>query len=86
MQRAKGPDHATSIWPNPIPTYGGDTVLRLPPANADNAGDADDAAELERIGQAVMELQFAAEGLSGATRDEAVITGLQALESQGIGR
>ncbi len=30
LQDGTEPPHATSIWPNPLPTYGGDTVLTVP--------------------------------------------------------
>ena len=80
LQQGERPVQPTELWANPIPTYGGDTVLRLPPDGSDDVG------HLERIGQAVMEIQFAAEGLAGAVRDEAVIARLKVLESQGIGR
>ncbi len=80
LQKGERPAQPTDHWPNPVPTYGGDTVLRLPPNGSD------DAAYLQRIGQAVMAVQFEAEDLSGAERDEFVIACLKQMESQGIGR
>ncbi len=79
LQKGERPAQPTDHWPNPVPTYGGDTVLRLPPNGSD------DGATLQRIGQAVMEVQFEAEGLTGAARDEAVIARLKQLEAEGIG-
>ena len=72
------PEHVASFWPDPAPTYGGDTVLRLP------AGDGDDRAFLRRAGKAAMERQFAAEGLTGAARDDRVVAALKDLEANGL--
>lgn len=71
------PAHVTAFRPNPIPTYGGDTVLRIPPGG-------DGRALLQRAGAAVMEIQFAAEGETGEARDRRVIDALKALEAQGV--
>ena len=72
------PEHVSSIWPNPVPTYGGDTVLRLPAV-----GD-DDRALLRGAGMAVMERQFAAEALKGEARDARVVAALKDLEADGL--
>jgi len=72
------PQQPTAAWPSPIPTYGGDTVLRLP------LDRNDDRAFLQRVEAAVMEAQFAAEHLSGDERDGHVIDGLKRLEADGI--
>jgi phenylpropionate dioxygenase-like ring-hydroxylating dioxygenase large terminal subunit len=80
LRKGERPAQPTDHWPNPVPTYGGDTVLRLPPNGSD------DGATLQRVGQAVMEAQFEAEGLTGAARDEAVIARLKRIEADGIGR
>jgi nitrite reductase/ring-hydroxylating ferredoxin subunit len=69
------PDHVTRIWKNPIPTYGGDTVLNIP------ADTADDCSRLIDTGEKVMQIQFDAEALTGAVRDQAVIDSLKSLES-----
>jgi len=69
------PDQVTCIWENPIPTYGGDTVLNIPVAAAD------DSSRLIDTGEKVMQIQFDAEGWSGAARDQAVIDSLKSLES-----
>jgi phenylpropionate dioxygenase-like ring-hydroxylating dioxygenase large terminal subunit len=83
LEHGERPAQPTDLWANPVPTYGGDTVLRLPPDQADGAGDA---AYLERIGQAVMEIQFQAETLAGAARDATVIERLKRLEAEGLGQ
>lgn len=78
LQAGREPERATEIWPGPIPTYGGDTVLRIPP----NGGD--DRALLRAVGRAVMETQFAAEDQVGAVRDQAVIEDLKSIEAEGV--
>jgi nitrite reductase/ring-hydroxylating ferredoxin subunit len=78
LQDGKEPPHATSIWPNPLPTYGGDTVLTVP------ANGGDDRKLLQKVGMAVMDIQFAAEHLKGHERDEQVIAALKSLESEGV--
>ncbi len=70
------PAAVTAHRPNPVPTYGGDTVLCLP-------ANGDDRAFLRRIGAAVMDIQFAADALTGETRDREIIEALRALEAQG---
>jgi hypothetical protein len=60
-----------------IPTYGGDTVLRLP------ATSGDDRKFRRDIAAKVMELHFAADSLQGAARDRFMIDKLGELESAG---
>jgi hypothetical protein len=69
------PGHVTGIWPNPIPTYGGDTVLHVP------ADTADDSSRLIDTGEKVMQVQFDAEALTGVARDQVVIDALKSFES-----
>ena len=78
LEAGNPPGQVNDFWPNPVPTYGGDTVLSLPPAG-------DDRALLLDIGERVMQIQFDAESLSGAQRDRFVIDALRALEA-GEGR
>jgi nitrite reductase/ring-hydroxylating ferredoxin subunit len=79
LLEGKEPGHATDIWPEgPIPTYGGDTVLTLPR----NGGD--DGALLREVGGAVMQAQFAAEGLPEAARIAQIVVALKALEAEGV--
>ena len=74
---AKGvkPEHTSDYWSNPVPTYGGDTVLNIP---LDSKNDSD---LLQEIDKAVMEIQFDAEALVGSERDKRVIQALKNLES-----
>ncbi len=75
LQNGIKPGHTQDIWPNPVPTYGGDTVLRVP----QNGGD--DSQLLKSIGEAVMNIQFDADGLAGEERDQHVIQALKQLEA-----
>jgi nitrite reductase/ring-hydroxylating ferredoxin subunit len=76
LEQGIEPLHVTGSWPNPIPTYGGDTVLRVPR----QAGD--DSELLNEIGEQVMQIQFEAESISGEARDAAVIAALKSLEAK----
>jgi len=78
LEKGIEPPHASGIWPGPAPTYGGDTVLRFP------VGNGDDRKLLRDVAAAVMEIQFAAEDLTGAARDDQVIAGLKRLEAEGL--
>jgi hypothetical protein len=78
LQGGKQPSHVGDFWPNPVPTYGGDSVLSIPT----QAGD--DSAELTEIGERVMQIQFDAEHLSGDHRDQTVIEALKALEAESL--
>ncbi len=62
-----------------VKTYGQDTVLTLPPRNAE-----DDQAYLGRIGSAVMELQFALEDWNGGIRDDEIVRRLKELGAAGV--
>jgi hypothetical protein len=75
LAAGKEPEHVTRFWQNPVPTYGGDTVLRLP------ASGPDDAALLAEVGERVMQIQFEAESLTGAERDAQVIEQFKSLEA-----
>jgi len=75
LESGKKPDHVNGHWPNPVPTYGGDTVLHIPVTREN------DSELLIEIGNKVMQLQFDAEQLQGETRDQSVIDALVALES-----
>ena len=69
------PEHTSDHWSNPVPTYGGDTVLNVP------MGANGDAELLRKIDKAVMEIQFDCETLTGSERDERVIQALKDLEA-----
>ena len=75
LQQGVEPDQVAAHWANPVPTYGGDTVLRIPPAE-------NDSELLNEIGERVMQIQFDAENLEGEQRDQAVIDALVALEAE----
>ena len=75
LEAGTKPDHVTDIWQNPIPTYGGDTVLHIP------AAAADDSSRLIDTGEKVMQIQFDAEALTGTERDQSVIDAFKSLES-----
>jgi len=78
LQDGVEPAHACALWPNPVPTYGGDTVLTVP-------ANGDDRSLLQKAGMAVMEIQFEAEGLPEDQRTAQVIDRLRALEAEGLG-
>jgi len=75
LEKGVKPENTGDYWPNPVPTYGGDTVLNIP-------RDAKDDANLLRdTDKAVMEIQFDCEALTGSERDEQVIKALKQLEA-----
>ncbi|UXX82862.1 aromatic ring-hydroxylating dioxygenase subunit alpha [Roseovarius pelagicus] len=61
-----------------VRTYGQDTVLTRPP----RGDDADDA-YLEKIGDAVMQIQFSTEALGDDVRDQEIIRLLKEFEAEG---
>ena len=75
----KRPMMATDLGPNPVPTYGGDSVLTIP-----KFGD-DESAELSKLAQAFMGAQFEADSMPEPERIEFVTARLKALESTGFG-
>ena len=75
LQSGVEPEPINHRWPNPVPTYGGDTVLRIPPAE-------DDRALLLAVGERVMQIQFDAELLQGDERDQQVIDALRQYEAE----
>lgn len=75
LEKGIKPEHTSDYWSNPVPTYGGDTVLNIP-------GDAkNDSKILQEIDKAVMEIQFSAESLVGSARDKTIIEAMKNLES-----
>ncbi|TNF88885.1 MAG: aromatic ring-hydroxylating dioxygenase subunit alpha [Gammaproteobacteria bacterium] len=76
LEQGRKPGQVTGLWPNPIPTYGGDTVLNVPPNGQD------DSELLRQVGERVMQIQFDAEPLQGETRDQRVIDALKSLEAE----
>ncbi len=75
LEAGTRPPRVDEFWPNPVPTYGGDTVLHAP------SNPADDARRLTEIGEQVMQIQFDAEHLSGSERDRAIIDALRTYEA-----
>ena len=76
LEKGIEPGQVTRHWQNPIPTYGGDTVLRIP------LSAQDDSALLREAGDKVMQIQFDAEALSGEARVNRVIEALKSLEAE----
>jgi hypothetical protein len=74
LEAGSEPAHITDFLKNPVPTYGGDTVLHLPLA------DGDDAGLLAETGERVMQIQFDAETLTGSERDQTVIDAFKTIE------
>jgi hypothetical protein len=59
----------------PVPTYGGDTVLKVP-ALADQGNDRELVLAVSRC---VAQIYQQADGLSGERRDDAIMTALKAV-------
>jgi hypothetical protein len=75
----KAPILPTDLAPNPIPTYGGDTVLHLPAAFG-----RDDVAFRQQIAKAVLQAQYDADQLTGDARDARVCSSLKAIETRAV--
>ncbi len=75
LEKGIKPKHTADYWSNPVPTYGGDTVLNVP------RNDEDDSQLLKSIGETVMKLQFEVEKMTGDERDQKVIDALKRLEA-----
>ena len=76
LENGEEPGHVVADFQNPVPTYGGDTVLRVP------ADENDDSALMRDIGEKVMQMQFDVETIKGDDRDNRVIDNLKNLESE----
>ena len=74
------PLRVTDLASNPVPTYGGDSVLTLP---RNGETDADDSERFGELAHAFMQMQFEADGLPEPERVAFVTGRLQALESGG---
>ena len=66
----------SSVYSAPIPTYGGDTMLRIKP----QAG-RDDAAVLKEVAAAVAQIYRRADGLQGSERRERIVAELKEYEA-----
>lgn len=75
LQEGKPPLQPSALAAGAIPTYGGDTVLNLPPRT--NGGDR---RFLRETAAEIMELHFKADTLHGDARDRFMIEKLIALE------
>ena len=72
------PLRVTDLASNPVPTYGGDSVLAIP-----RDGDADESERFSRLAHAFMQMQFDADGLPEPARVASVTECLKALEANG---
>ncbi len=70
------PGHVTNGSGQPVPTYGGDTVLRLP------SDPVDDRAALMAWGERFMQIQYDADELPETERVAGVIEALRAMEAE----
>jgi hypothetical protein len=75
LENGLEPTQVTGFRPGPVPTYGGDTVLKI------EADKKDDSARLNSVGERVMQCQFDAETLPGEVRVRTIVDALKTLES-----
>ena len=73
------PRRATDLGLLPLPTYGGDTVLKMPRRNGD-----DESEGLSKLAHAFMDLQFEADAMPEPQRVAFITDGLKNLESAGL--
>ena len=76
----EAPMHVSEWRPNPVPTYGGDTVLAMPRVDS-----GDESERLGRLAHTLMDLQYAADDLAEPERVEKVTRGMQEMERRGLG-
>ncbi len=79
LRDGKEPPQPTGLAEGTIPTYGSDTVLRLPNENGD------EHAFLREANDRVMSLKLGSEAMPPRERDSHIIEGLKQLESGGLG-
>ncbi len=77
VQAGERVDQPALVYDGAIPTYGGDTMLRIPPRN-----DQDDKVLLKEVARKVAEICMSADHLSGAERVEQIKTALKVYEAQ----
>jgi len=75
-QEGTAPPPMTALG-QPVPTYGGDTILRVPPTNLD------DSALLERVSHKIADIYRAADALVGQERIDVIRNALRELEARG---
>ena len=78
LQQGRYPEQPSELKSNPIPTYGGDTVLRLPPSHG-----GDDRSALRALGSKVIQLQFDADCLTCEARDATILARMKEIETFG---
>ncbi|MCC6008467.1 MAG: Rieske 2Fe-2S domain-containing protein [Rhodobacteraceae bacterium] len=71
-----GVEQASVVYGGVIPTYGGDTILRIPPIPG-----ADDDQTLRMVAHKVAEIYAAADELRGAEREQRIVADLKAFEA-----
>ena len=71
------PPPPMTAYGQPIPTYGGDTILRVPPTNID------DVTLLEGLSHKIAAIYQSADDMSGQARIDHIRSGLRALEARG---
>ena len=79
LAQGEEPPRATDPALLPLPTYGGDTVLKMPRRDAE-----DESEELSRLAHAFMNLQFEADAMPESQRMAFVTGGLKKFESAGL--
>ncbi|MFT7532216.1 MAG: nitrite reductase/ring-hydroxylating ferredoxin subunit [Gammaproteobacteria bacterium] len=72
LQKGKQPPQPSNLGNGIVNTLGSDTVLKVPVAE-------DDAAQQQKTGDQVMDILFAADSLTGVSRDESIIEQLKKL-------
>ena len=65
----------TDHFPGVIPTYAGDTILRIPLQE-----DRDDGALLKEVSFKVAEIYMSADGLTGQARRDSIVGALKSYE------
>ena len=80
VQKSKIPDRASASKVRPIPTYGGDTVLRIP-----RIGDQDESQILSELAHAFMAIQYQADDMNEDERIRFVCEKLTELEEHASG-
>jgi len=72
-----GVEQASIVYGGVIPTYGGDTILRIPPIPG-----ADDDQTLRMVAHKVAEIYAAADDLRGTEREQKIVADLKAFEAE----
>ena len=70
------PLHVTDLRSNPIPTYGGDSVLQI------KQGESEEGAYLSKLAHELMDIQYAVDDRPEAERIAYVTEKMQAIEAR----